>query len=803
MTIPKLVDIKNWSPEIEKKITDLWKKAEMFRFDPKKARKIYSIDTPPPYVNAPIHIGHAVTYSYMDFFARYRRMKGHDVLFPLGLDRNGLPIEVGAEKKYGISPFKVSREEFLKHCEKLLEESSIESADSFARLGISFTSYEEGKHVGAIYKTDSPEYRALTQATFIDLFKKGLVYEDKRISNWDPKLRTTIADSEIEYKEIPSTFVHVKWKIDGGKDVAIATTRPELIGTCSAVIFNPEDSRYKNLNGKKLIVPIYGRKVPIMAHPFAKIDKGTGLVMMCAGGDLTDVQFMRETKIEPIIAVNIDGTMNEKAGLLKGLKVRDARIKIIEELKSRDLVEKEEKIVHRTPVSERSGAELEFIEVLEFYLKQLEFRKEIKKIADKINFYPRESREILDKWIDSISIDWPISRRRFYATPIPLWHSEIGGKKITGVPKPGKYYEPWKEGSKLGDDADILDENGKILGNVGDNKFSKLKWTGETRVFDTWMDSSISDLFILNYRRDDTFFKKAFPASLRPQGKEIVRTWLYYTLLRGYLETKKPVFEDVWIHQHIVDEKGMKMSKSLGNVIDPQEIMRDFGGEALRFWSAIEGDLSKGDLKCSKERIKAEVKTLNKILNVSKFVMQFDKPKFKIDETTDTDRLFLDYINELTEECDKSYGKYDFYNSTIKLRNFLWEIFASHYVELVKGRAYNQEGNFSKKESESAKFTLYYLLERFLRLIYPIIPQITSTIALEMKIDLLKSEFPESEKVEHKNSDKIISKIMEFNKSVWKKKQESGISLREGISGVEIPKELEDYKKDLRVCHKI
>ena len=491
----------------------------------------------------------------MDFFARYKRMKGFSVIFPLGLDRNGLPIEMGAEKKYNVSAFKLGREKFLEYCEKLLKETSLESTDSFAKLGISFTSYKQSDEIGAVYLTDSPEYRSLTQSTFIDLYKKGLVYEDARINNWDPKLQTTIADSEIDYRDIPSTFNDVKWKVkETGEEIIIATTRPELICTCGMVIYNPKDERYSHLQGKTAISPIFGKEVPIQEHPLAQIDKGSGLVMMCSAGDLSDIQFFREMNLVPTIAINQNGTMNSHAGLLQGLKVKEARAKIIEELKKEKLLVKQTQITHSTPISERSGAEIEFIEMPEFYLKQLEFKEELRKIANKINFYPAESKKILDTWIDSVSIDWPISRRRFYATPIPLWHS----KDLVAVPNPGKYYQPWKESPPK--DAEVF-KNGEMIGKIKD--FPKETWKGEERIFDTWMDSSISELFMLKYKENPEFFKKAFPATLRPQGKEIVRTWLYYTLLRGYLETKKPCFEDVWIHQHILDEKGRRRCQSL------------------------------------------------------------------------------------------------------------------------------------------------------------------------------------------------------------------------------------------------
>ena len=785
-----VLDIKNWSSDVEEKIIEKWKKSELFKFNNNTKKKIYSIDTPPPYVNAAIHIGQAVTYCYMDFFARYKRMKGFDVLFPLGLDRNGLPIEMAAEKKFKISPFREGRDKFIDACKKLLEITSSETADTFAKLGISFTSYKEGKHLGAIYKTDSPEYRSVTQSTFIDLFKKGLVYEDNRVNNWDPKLRTTIADSEIEYKDIQSNFNDIEWIVkETGEKIIIGTTRPELICTCGRVIFNPKDTKYVHLEGKTAISPIFGKEVLIKSHPLADMGKGTGLAMMCSAGDLSDIQFFREQRLEPRIAIEKDGRMNSIAGPLEGLKVKEARKKILELLEEKNLLIKQEQIIHRTPVSERSGAEIEFIKMREYYLNQIEFREQIKKIVEDINFYPESSKKILLDWINSISIDWPISRRRFYATPIPLWYQN----DLIALGDSGKYYEPWKENPKKNFE---VYKDGKMIGYVKDFPG---EWKGEERVFDTWMDSSISELVLLKYNSDKAFFKKAYPCSLRPQGKEIIRTWLYYTLLRGSLETGKSCFKDVWINQHILDEKGYKMSKSKGNIIDPQKLLKNYGAEAIRFWAATEGDLSKGDLKCSEERIRAEQKTLNKILNVSKFVFMFDKPKKpKLEKV---DNLIIDYVEDMTERFDSLYSKYNFYYPAIELRTFLKDIFASNYIELVKSRAYNQEGKFTKSQSDSAKYALHYVLERFLYLIYPIIPQISSFIGKEIKIDLLKESWPKSKKG---NSNlKLIQEIMDFNSEVWKKKKDKGISLKGELEGIKIPRKLKDFEMDFVACHKL
>jgi valyl-tRNA synthetase len=763
---------KNWTLEMEKEITDSWKKKNPFPFN-KKAKKIYSIDTPPPYVNTPIHIGQTTTYCYMDFFARYKRMKGFEVLFPLGLDRNGLPIEMAAEKKFQVDPLKIGREKFIEYCKKILEESSSESMDTFSRMGINFSSFKFGNEIGDAYTTDSKEYRTLTQATFYDMWNKGLVYEDRKVVNYCPGCHTTLADAEIEYSEKETSLIYIKFK--AGKDnLIVATTRPELLAACKAILFNPEDARYKKFSGKTAISPVYNKEIKILAHNSAEKDFGTGLVMMCSFGDLTDIRFFKEQKLEPIILINEQGLMNQHSGFLQGLRIKEARAKIIQELKEKGLVEKEEQIMHRAPICERSKDKVEFIEMQEYYLKQMQVKDEIMKLQKKIKFYDESSRKILENWIESINQDWPLSRRRYYATPIPLWKCRKCGEVILG--EKGKYIQPWLEEKKC------------KCGHIAEP---------ETRVFDTWFDSSISELYILGYKKDSEFFKKAYPCSLRPQGKEIVRTWLYYTLLRAYLLTGKPCFQDVWINYHILDENKKKMSKSKGNVINPQEILKNEGSEAFRLWAAIEGDLSKSDIGCSEEKIKPELKTLNKLWNISKFIMQFGKAK-KPAKLEKIDSLFIDYIENLTSLCDKEYEKYNFHEPVTKLRIFLWEIYASNYLELVKSRAYNQQQTFSKQEQDSAIYTLNYILERLLILLYPIIPAITSTLYKHLSKDIFKEEFP---KGKEKFDDSLVKELMELNSQIWKMKKEQGLSLNAEIKTIQIPAALKDFEKDLKACH--
>tara|TARA_Y100000310_G_scaffold344780_1_gene459462 strand:- start:2927 stop:5320 length:2394 start_codon:yes stop_codon:yes gene_type:complete len=772
---------KRWNKELEKPVYEEWEKKGTYKFNKNSKKKVYSIDTPPPYVNTPVHIGQVTTYCLMDMFARFHRMKGREILFPLGLDRNGLPIEMAAERKYKLDFTNVKREDYLKACRKVLEETSMESVESFLRCGIGFNSWEKGVGIGEVYETDSEDYRSLTQDTFIDLWGKGLIYEAERINNFCPGCQTTIADSEIEYKEISSAFNDIVFKVkETGEKLVIGTTRPELVCTCGMVIFHPDDKRYKHLDGKTAVTPIFNKEIPIKAHPMAVMDKGTGLVMMCSAGDLSDIRFFREQRIDPVIAINKDGAMNHHAGFLECFGVKEARQKMVEALKKEKLLVKEQKISHRTPICERSKDEIEFIAMKEFYLKQLEFKKDMKRMAKELNFYSPKSRQILIDWINSVSIDWPISRRRYYATEIPLWYCE--SCDYIYVPKKGKYYRPWKE-------KPLIKECPKCKGH---------KFRGEERVFDTWFDSSISPLYILKYSRDDKFFKKNNPCSLRPQGKEIVRTWLYYTLLKDYLLTGKTIFEDAWVNYHIVDEKGHKMSKSLGNIIDPRKALDRYGAEPFRLWAVVEGNLDRTDFRCSFERIEGAGKTVTKLWNVSKFISMFPKPsKGKLLEA---DKWIISELNALIEETEKGYSNYDFHNPVVKIKSFIWETFSSHYLELVKARAYNQEGKFSKEESDGARWTLYYCLENLLKLLAPVIPLMTFKIYRDLwKGDIHFEDFPKVSKkvsVGFKGRD-----LMELNSKIWKAKKDKGKGLRDSIGELYVNNKFKKLEKDLKACH--
>jgi len=774
-----------WDKSLEEPIVKKWRDEEPYRFDDSSDKPIYSIDTPPPYVNAPVHMGHASTYSIQDMIARFRRMVGYNVIFPLGLDRNGLPIEMQAEKRFKVRATETPRAEFVNMCLKVLEESSAESVDSFMKLGIGFNSWKLGNRIGEVYETDSDDYRSLTQDTFIELYKKGLIYEDERVNNYCPGCQTTIADSEIDYKDLPSKFVDVKWTVkESGEEIVIGTTRPEFLASCAMVAFHPDDERFKHLEGMSAIVPLYGNEVPIKSNTIADPEKGTGLMMICSFGDYSDVRFFRDEKLEPKILINIDGTMNELSGFLKGFRVKKARELIIEKLRESNLILAERNVLHRTPVCERSKDPIEFIGMSELYLKQVDFKDKMLDIADDVNFYDPKSKQILVNWINTVSIDWPISRRRVYATEVPLWYCETCSEVI--VPPKGKYYKPWKEECPIGKCP----------------KCGGTKLRGDERVFDTWFDSSITPLYILKWSRNPEFFKKALPCSLRPQGKEIVRTWLYYTLLKDYLLTDEIIFKDVWIHQHITDEKGYKMSKSTGNIIDPQVLLEKFGAEPIRLWCAVEGNLTKTDFKCSNERIEGASKTLTKLWNVARFISMFDKPSKMPDVLCELDMWIIIELNKLIEEANEQFMVYDFHNPVLNMKHFLWETFASHYLELVKRRAYNQEDKFTKEEQDSALFTLHYVLETLLKLLAPVVPIITYRLYHDLLgKDVHFESYPE---VVHNFDLRFKSEdLINLNSMIWKIKKDNGKSLKEGVSKVIVPETFKLIEKDIMLTHNI
>ena len=806
----RTITAKAWDPSLEDAIRKKWRDERTYEFSMKEAGQNYTIDTPPPYPSGrPWHIGAAAHYSQIDMIARAARMAGKNVYFPIGIDRNGLPVEIYTEKKHKIRMHDTDRKEFLELCSAALDELESEMVDIMEGLGLS-------GDVSKRYRTDTPEYRALTQATFIKMWQKGNIYLANRPNNYDWVSGTTIADAEIAYEEVQSRLVYMKFAIenppdDGDGHVMVASTRPELLCACRAVIVNEDDERHAMHVGKTVTVPMTGARVTIRGHHSARPEFGSGAVMVCSYGDQSDVALFRELKLEEVAAIGLDGRMTDAAGPYAGLRPKQARARIIQDMQEEGVITKVEDIMHRTPVAERSRNPIEIIPMEEYYMRQTDHIDRVREMADKITFHPPMHKQVLFNWLESISMDWPISRRRYYSTEIPAWHCRRCGEVY--IPEPGRYYRPWAEECPA-----------ESCGGCGASDFA-----GEERTFDTWMDSSISPLFISGYGRSDEAFARLYPTSIRPQAKDIVRTWMYYTLLRCDKMTGAAPWSEAWVMGYGLDEHGLKMSKSKGNAIDPLPVIQRLGADTFRFWNASE--VNHGyDFRCGEKKIESSKKFLSKLWNVSRFLSSFEVPEGIAEKSAkevplqEADRWILAELDELVVRCRAGYDEYNFFIPAIAVREFTWNLFAAHYIEMAKGRAYG--AGFSKAERQGAVYALHTVLRTVLKLLAPITPFITEYLWQKLYVQgdgrgksIHKERHAEprrgggsgaaaaagaddGDKSTYGNREEITQAITGFNSMVWNEKKARNLSLKSGID-FRIPDDLRPFEKDLRAMHNL
>lgn len=775
-----------WSLEKERELLETWEKEGLyeFRFDPNDPREIIAIDTPPPYASGKWHVGGAAHYTQIDMIARYFRMKGYNVLVPFYADRNGLPVEVQVEKAYGVNPHQLAstpegREYFLKLCREFLDKAENDIVSVWRRLGCSFQYWRNG--------TDSEEYRRITQATFIELYRRGLIYEAERPVNWCPRCRTSLADAELEYVEEDSYLYYVKFQVkETGEYLVVATTRPELLRSCKALVYHPGDERYSKYRGMHAINPLYGHEMPILEYPEVDPEFGTGLVMVCSYGDQTDVKMFRDLGLEPTVIIDRDGRLTEEAGPLAGLKPSEARARAVEILESRGLLAGKEKIRHSVPVCWRCKTPIQIIHSREWFLKQVEFKDELLKIIEQIDFKPLMHKKKLVDWINSVSTDWPISKDRYYATEIPLWRCSKCGSIL--VPEPGRYYRPWKEQAPW--------SNCPVCG------APREYLVGEKKVFDTWFDSSISVLYVTHYMRNHELFEKAFKYTLRPQGQDIIRTWLYYSILRVYQLTGKPAFKWVRITGMGLDEKGEAMHKSKGNVIDPDPYIEKYGADAFRFWAAASAKLGY-DYRFSEQTLKTGLLFVTKLWNIARYVSSFPEPSEY--ELRALDKATLGYLNKVIEKVDKAYSELDVYEPVNELYQFTWNYFASHYIELTKSRAYNREGRYSELEQKAAWYTLHQVLKAVLRALAPILPFVTDGIYRSLYGRSVHTErFPEPSPEYSGYPAELVDAVVNVDSAIWSYKKKNNMKLSEPLKErVYVPRILEGVIDELRDLHKL
>jgi valyl-tRNA synthetase len=674
--------------EVEEKWMEKWD-LSMYHFNwGKDARPQYIIDTPPPYPTGNFHIGNALNWCYIDFIARYKRMRGYNVMFPQGWDCHGLPTEVKVEETYGITKNQVPRAEFRKMCRELTAGNIEKMRKTMLRLGFSVDWSNE-------FITMEPSYFVKTQKSFVRMYNAGHIYHEDHPVNWCPRCETAIAFAEVEYeaRQTKLNFVHFD-KVD------IATTRPELMAACVAVAVNPGDERYKAYVGQEITVPIFGQKVPLIADEAVEPGFGTGAVMICTFGDKQDVRWWVKYDLPLIKAIDKQGKMTKVAGRYAGLGIEECRKKVLSDLKAENLLYAQKPLDQNVGLCWRCGTPIEILSEPQWFIKIN--HKDILKAADEINWYPEYMKVRLQNWTGTMEWDWCISRQRIFATPIPIWHCKKCGKIMIAE-------ESWLP-------IDPNENAPKKACSCGSTDFEP-----EKDVLDTWMDSSITALHVSGWESEHSL---RLPAQIRPQGHDIIRTWAFYTILRSLaLEGKKP-WDSIVINGMVLGPDGHKMSKSLGNVISPEEVVVKYSADAFRQWGAVGGSTGSDVMFRWKDVVSAS-RFLQKMWSIYRFsmshIMAFgeeDSKDFQINSLPAIDRWLLSKLNRLIDSCTKEMDGYQFDSAFKAIRGFAWEVLADNYLELVKGRLYGDEPEGKK----AASYVLYRTIKTLSLLLAPFLP---------------------------------------------------------------------------------
>lgn len=683
------------SATIEKRWQKMWKEEEVYRFDSESDKPVFSIDNPPRYTSGSLHLGHATGYSLIDFAARYKRMRGHNVFFPLCFDVNGTPIEVKVEKKHNITKLDLPRKEYRKLCSDYANGFIDEMTHHFEILG-------ESMDPSIYYQTDAPYYRRITQLSFIKLFGMGLVYKANFPVNWCPRCMTALADAEVEYKDNVNKLNFIKFNIAGEEGhVMVATTRPELLCTCKVVAVHPDDASKQHLIGKELITPIYGRHVKVISDPKVDPAYGTGNVMICTIGDKDDLEWVMKYHLKMEKGIDECGKMTELAGKYAGMPVAEARNTVIEDLKSLGILIKQEDNPQQVSVCWRCHTPIEFLQVPQWFLKTTDFKKEILKRADEIRWFPEFMKIRLQDWTNSLEWDWVLSRQRIFATPIPVWECENCGHAVCATEEQC-YVDPTE-------DAAPVDRCPKCGG----------KLCGCTDVFDTWMDSSGSALYNTYWERDPELHKKLFPMSMRPQSHDIIRTWAFYSILRSEQIEKSIPWKDIMIHGFIMAPDGTPMHSSIGNVIDPIPILENYGADALRYYAAT---CSLGIDHAFREKDVIRGKKLcNKMFNIGQFAERFlhDIPA-SCDELRDSDKWIISKYSRTVTAATEYLEVYQFDKAMKEVEGFIWHDLADNYIEMVKSR-----------DDDAVRFTMYNVFLGAVKMMAPFMPHISEDIYQE------------------------------------------------------------------------
>jgi valyl-tRNA synthetase len=732
---------------LEERWVKTWESESTYHFDREKTREsVYSIDTPPPTVSGELHIGHVFSYTHTDITARYWRMRGKDVFYPMGWDDNGLPTERRVENYFGVrcepslpydpsftAPQKpadkkinISRKNFVELCHVLtkIDEEVFKSICRYLGLSIDWS---------LEYSTISAHSQAVSQRGFLEMLARGEVYSSEAPTLWDIDFRTAVSQAELEDRERPANYHRIAFnKADGSGTIEIDTTRPELLASCVALVAHPDDPRYQSLFGTSAVTPLFGVDVPLLAHELADPEKGSGVAMICTFGDVTDVIWWRELQLPTRALIGRDGRFlpadfggegwpsRDVAAAqafyaeLEGKTINQVRAAMVDKLREDgSLIGELRPITHPVKFYERGERPLEIVTSRQWFVATLARREELLKRGEELRWYPNYMKHRYKSWVEGLNVDWNISRQRFFGVPFPVWYpTDAQGEILFDAP--------------ILAEADRLpvDPSSDVPTGFEESQRNQPNgFAGDPDVLDTWATSSLTPQIAGHWGTD--LYERVFPMDLRPQAHDIIRTWLFSTVVRSHFEFGVLPWKNAYISGWILDPNRKKMSKSVGNVVTPMPLLEQHGADAVRYWAACGRPGT--DTAIDEGQMKIGRRLAIKILNASKFVLGRLEGA-QVTSTSDvSESLDLDFLNllaQLVGETTTAFDNYDNARVLERTETFFWS-FCDNYVELVKIRAYGEENS---PATRSARATLAITLSALQRMFAPFVPFVAEEV---------------------------------------------------------------------------
>jgi valyl-tRNA synthetase len=811
---------------LEEKWVPSWEKSGVNSFG--EEGEIYSIDTPPPTASGSLHVGHVFSYTHTDVVARYKRMCGYNVFYPMGWDDNGLPTERRVQNYYGVRcdpllPYQerfvppqqggdnksskaadqipISRRNFIELCETLTEEDEKTFESLWRNLGLSVD-------WSKTYRTISKDAQRVSQQAFLNNLARGEAYQAMAPTLWDVTFRTAVAQAELEDKEMPGAYHKIGFGF-GNETIFIETTRPELLAACVALVAHPDDERYQPMFGKTATTPLFGVEVPIVAHHLAQRDKGTGIAMICTFGDLTDVIWWRELDLPNRAIIGFDGRILPAAptvissgpgaelfAQIAGKTVFSAKEIIVAALKeSGDLVGDPKPISHPVKFFEKGDKPLEIVSTRQWYIRNggrdQKLADRLVELGKELDFHPDFMRVRLENWINGLNGDWLISRQRYFGVPIPVWYplDSAGNPDFDAVIVPSAEELPVDPSSQA--PAGYQEsQRGKPGGFIG-----------EVDIMDTWATSSLTPQLAGGWLSNPELFAKVFPFDLRPQGQDIIRTWLFSTLLRSELEHGKLPWKNAAISGWILDPDRKKMSKSKGNVVVPNELLETHGSDAVRYWAAAarlgtDAAFDEGQMKVGR-------RLAMKVLNAARFALDLPLPAGASEVTEAIDKAMLAKLREQIGIATAAFENYDHTKALDTTETLFWT-FTDDYLELVKDRAYGKDS--SPAQAASAVLTLRISIGVFLRLLAPFLPFATEEVwSWWQQGSVHKSSWPTQEELAGFDGADLLDTASLALSAIRKSKSDQKLTMKAEIATATLsgPEKLSLISEDLRAVGKI